>query len=514
MRHILRTFLFVLCALLGLVAAPASVDAAKRVALVIGNDDYRNLSPQDQLNNAVGDARAIRDTLDGLGFEVLYGENLDRGAMVDRMSDLAARLGEDDTAMVFYAGHGVAFSGANYLLPSDIPAPRATGRGEEGRLARQAIAEASVIEQIEDAGARVAIVVLDACRDNPLRGTEGRSLGASRGLTQSVPPSGVFLLYSAGFAQQALDRLGPDDDDPNSVFTRVFIDKIREPGIDLRALAVETRREVAALASDIGHRQTPAYYDQIVGGDAELVIGPTVDEAATGQAVSDEARPDVPAPRPVLGPAARAWGDIEDSESEEVMEAFLEEYPDGLHAALARERLRALRGGAEDADDAGEVDGPEETDGRDSNTAPAADPEPPAPEGPDLVLALQEELHRVGCAPGPRDGLWGRRTAGALARFVRTSGASGVSTDQATPDALAAVRERSGRVCPVQEAPAQPRRQARPEQRAVQSEQQQQQPSSARTEEREPANPPQPEIDVDIGDGGVGVCIGPLCVSR
>jgi Caspase domain/Tetratricopeptide repeat len=245
-------------------SAPATAnDTGRRFALVVGNDRYANLSADQQLSNAINDARAVKTTLEGLRFEVLYGENLDRRALVDRLFDLAARLGKDDIAFFYFAGHGVSFSGANYLLPSDIPTPHAAGRAEEARLADQAIAETQVIERIVGAGARVAIVVLDACRDNPLRGADTRSIGGSRGLSLGQPAQGVFSIYSAGVGQGALDRLGPDDHNPNSVFTRVFIEKLKTPGLDLKAVATETRRAVVELAQKIGQNQFPAYYDQI-----------------------------------------------------------------------------------------------------------------------------------------------------------------------------------------------------------------------------------------------------------
>jgi hypothetical protein len=127
------------------------------------------------------------------------------------------------------------------LLPSDIPEPRPTAevRAEEGRLADQSMAEAQVLERITESGARVAIAVLDACRDNPLRSANVRSLGSARGLTRSSPAEGGFSIYSAGFGQQALDSLGPDDHNANSVFTRVFVEKLKTPGLDLRAVALK-----------------------------------------------------------------------------------------------------------------------------------------------------------------------------------------------------------------------------------------------------------------------------------
>jgi uncharacterized caspase-like protein len=91
--------------------------AEKRVALVVGNDRYANLSADQQLRKAVNDARAVGDALTRLGFEVIRGENLGRQALVDKFEELTGRLAPGDTAFFFFAGHGVAIGGGNYLLP-------------------------------------------------------------------------------------------------------------------------------------------------------------------------------------------------------------------------------------------------------------------------------------------------------------------------------------------------------------------------------------------------------------
>ncbi|MFL9825556.1 SUMF1/EgtB/PvdO family nonheme iron enzyme [Rhodoplanes sp. SY1] len=298
MREFLATIVAIAVVTIGWTAAAAAPD--RRVALVVGNDAYVHLGPERQLRNAVADARLMRDTLAGLGFEVIFVANADRRTLVDRLSDLAARVGRDDTAFVYFAGHGVALAGANYLLPSDIPAPRAAGRGEEGRLAEHAIAEASVVERLVQAGARVSIVVLDACRDNPLQGSDRRAVGGARGLLPGASAQGLFSIYAAGFGQSALDRLGPDDPHPNSVFTRVFAETLKTPGLDLKAVATETRRRVVALTRAVGYDQFPAYYDQIVGGDVFLAGG----EAPAAPAASpNDTQGRVAAVAPPVAPA-------------------------------------------------------------------------------------------------------------------------------------------------------------------------------------------------------------------
>ena len=77
------------------------------------------------------------------------------------------------------------------------------------------------------------MIVIDACRDNPFPKRGTRSLGATRGLAVKEPAEGVFSIYSAGFGQEALDRLPGTDASPNSVFTRVFVEQLKKPGVNL-----------------------------------------------------------------------------------------------------------------------------------------------------------------------------------------------------------------------------------------------------------------------------------------
>ena len=101
---------------------------------MIGNDRYDNLSEAQQLHNALNDARAMKTALERLNFHVDIGENLDRRQFIDKLSEFSARLQSGDIAFFFYSGHGVSFSGANYMLPRDISAPRTGGAAEEKRL--------------------------------------------------------------------------------------------------------------------------------------------------------------------------------------------------------------------------------------------------------------------------------------------------------------------------------------------------------------------------------------------
>lgn len=277
-------------------AAPAL--AEKRVALVIGNDLYPNLPADRQLKKAANDATSVADALRSLGFEIVLGTNLGRQAMIDRLADFTARLEPGDTAAVFYAGHGVAIAGVNYLVPSDVPT---VNEGAEARVRGASIAEPDVIAELQAKSVRVAFVVIDACRDNPFPRAAGRSIGNTRGLADSKPARGIFTLYSAGIGQTALDQLSSNDTAHNSVFTRVFVEQLKRPELHLGDLAVEVRERVAALAltaSDgagepVPHDQTPAYYDQTLGGRIYLWASLSSERPVAGMLVKPQARPAV-----------------------------------------------------------------------------------------------------------------------------------------------------------------------------------------------------------------------------
>jgi poly(3-hydroxybutyrate) depolymerase/tetratricopeptide (TPR) repeat protein len=240
-------------------ASPLALVPGRRVALVIGNDRYENLPP---LQKAVNDARAVRERLAKIGFEVIHVENANRRTMNQKLAELTGKIGRGDTAFFFFAGHGIAIRDTNYLLPVDTPQAR---EGQEGLVTREAIGADVILDALQDRGAKVSLLVLDACRDNPFKTANSRGVGGARGLSQMPAPEGVFVLYSAGFGQTALDRLSDDDKNPNSVFTRTFVKLLERPGLSLQELAKITQGEVRKLAASINHVQMPAYYDQVDG---------------------------------------------------------------------------------------------------------------------------------------------------------------------------------------------------------------------------------------------------------
>lgn len=256
-RHAAALFAAVACVLALLVAGPAS--AAKRVALVIGNDDYRNVP---RLQKAVNDARTIGDALKTLGFQVMVAENQTRVAFSQSLLAFDTTIEPGDTAFFFYAGHGFEIAGQNYLLPIDVPAAT---EGQEELVRDASIMADRIIDRLQNRGARTAILVLDACRNNPFERRGVRALAGRGGLApMTTLPEGVFSIFSAGPRQTALDRLSDNDSNLNSVFTRVFVKQLLDPGDNLVQVAQRTRRAVSEMADTIGHKQVPVYFDQMV----------------------------------------------------------------------------------------------------------------------------------------------------------------------------------------------------------------------------------------------------------
>jgi len=238
-------------------AVPAH--AEKRVALVVGNNDYRNVP---KLQKAVNDARTMGDTLKQLGFTVMVAENQNRQAFSQTLLAFDNAVEAGDTAFFFYAGHGFEIAGQNFLLPTDVPAAT---EGQEELVRDASVLADRIIERLQNRKVRTAILVFDACRNNPFERAGTRAVAGGGGLAPMTQlPEGVFSIFSAGPRQTALDRLSNDDANPNSVFTRTFAKQLTEPGANLVQVAQRTRRLVSEMAETVRHKQIPVYFDQMV----------------------------------------------------------------------------------------------------------------------------------------------------------------------------------------------------------------------------------------------------------
>jgi hypothetical protein len=189
-------------------------------------------------------------------------ENQNRQAFSQTLLAFDKAVDAGDTAFFFYAGHGFEIAGQNFLLPTDVPAAT---EGQEELVRDASVLADRIIERLQNRKVRTAILVFDACRNNPFERPGTRAVAGGGGLAPMTQlPEGVFSIFSAGPRQTALDRLSNDDANPNSVFTRTFAKELTQPGANLVQVAQRTRRSVSELAETVRHKQIPVYFDQMV----------------------------------------------------------------------------------------------------------------------------------------------------------------------------------------------------------------------------------------------------------
>ena len=227
---------------------------ANRKALIIGNDNYKNVS---KLLNASADAKAMSTALTTIGFKVNMYLDIDEKSFKQALREFKMSIQGGDEVLVFFAGHGVQLGATNYLLPTDIK-----GDNEE-QVKDEAIQLQRILDDLQERKAKFSLAIIDACRDNPFKGS-GRAIGG-RGLAPTTAATGQMVMFSAGSGQQALDKVGQNDKDKNGLFTRILLKEMIKPGIPVDRVLRNVRNEVVTLAKSVGHEQTPALYDQAVG---------------------------------------------------------------------------------------------------------------------------------------------------------------------------------------------------------------------------------------------------------
>jgi uncharacterized caspase-like protein len=217
----------------GLNLTPAQ---ARRVALAIGNAEHKFVPV---LKNPVNDATDMAEALAKLGFDkVILKKDLGFEAFRTTLREFSLEAKGAEAAVVFFAGNGIEVEGRNYLVPVDARLQAAS------HLDLEAIALDTVLAQV--AGAKTAIVMLDACRDNPFLLVPGQTRGphrgvGGRGLRPVEPRHGTFIVYSAQPGHTAADGIGR-----NSPFTEALLKHLSTPGLELRHLFVRVRSELLA----------------------------------------------------------------------------------------------------------------------------------------------------------------------------------------------------------------------------------------------------------------------------
>ena len=244
--HRLIPLFFSLFFLLGSNVAHAAVPAApgKRIALVIGNAAY----PQPLLN-PVNDARAMAERLRRLGFEVLLRTDITAAQLQKASAEFSTQARGADIALVFYAGHGAQAGEANYVLPlgANMNALSAAA------IAAQGVSVSSLAGDLQRTGARGAVLILDACRQEYTRGgavmVPGGGNAASHGFADTQAPRGVVIAYSAGPGALARDFWSPDS--RNSPYTSALLDALDAPGLPMGDVFSQVAARVAAMTHDV-----------------------------------------------------------------------------------------------------------------------------------------------------------------------------------------------------------------------------------------------------------------------
>jgi PQQ-dependent dehydrogenase (methanol/ethanol family) len=307
--------------------APVHAEKDKRVALVVGNAAYRHA---DKLANPVSDARGMRDALTGLGFDVIYGEDLDQRGLRRAIGQFADRVAGADVAMVYFAGHGATFGDVPYVVPVDAEF------SSLGEVSYELVPVETLIGELREAkGVRIAI--LDACRDNgaeqELKRKAARGAPVTRGLAPMRNPGGLIIAYATQYLSTAADDSGPpaQADDPaarHSPFTAALLKNIATPGLDVKDMFYRVGGEVDAATRG---RQRPEISISMYGQYALVPGGPP---PGTGG----------PLPVSPTGPdAAQAWAAVQSTTSIAMLDEYLRQFGNSsFYGPLARARRDEL----------------------------------------------------------------------------------------------------------------------------------------------------------------------------
>ncbi len=230
----------------------------QRVALVIGNNDYQGV--MSKLSNPINDAKAIKEVLESRGFTVIYKEDLAKREAKKILKDFYGKIGKGGVGLFYFSGHGIELDGRNYLIPIDAKLE------EKGDAEFEAISLNQITKKMQNAGNRLNIVVLDACRNDPF----SRSVGVG-GLAK-VEPIGLFVSYATGAGSVASDGKAGE----NGLFTKYLVENMKR-SFDLQEVFQKTREEVYVASHQ---KQFPAIYNQTINGKFYFTL-PKEGEAPT-----------------------------------------------------------------------------------------------------------------------------------------------------------------------------------------------------------------------------------------
>ena len=276
---------------------PAASNEA-RVALVIGNSNYKSAP----LKNPVNDAKAIADKLQGLGFKVTLKLDQDQKSMADAIRVFGNQLKAGGAGLFYYAGHGMQVKGRNFLIPVDADIQN------EDEVPYRSVDANEVLSKMETAKNRLNLMILDACRNNPF---SRKFRSASQGLAQMDAPSGTLVAFATAPGSVASDGSGK-----NGIYTQHLLASLGQPGVPVEQLFKRVR---VGVMKDTRNAQVPWESSSLVG---DFYFKPGAASATADPAAIELVY----------------WDSIKDSQSADDYKAYLKKYPNGLFADIAKRR--------------------------------------------------------------------------------------------------------------------------------------------------------------------------------
>ncbi len=294
-----------------LTATPLPATATEqRVALVIGNGAYA----QSPLPNTINDARGMTDVLGKLGFKVITRLNATQQDMHRAIVEFGDEIEKGGVGLFYYAGHAVQIRGKNFMIPVKAAI------SVEDHVEPESVDLNKVIGRMAGARNKLNIVILDACRDNPFGDT---FRFYAEGLAQTRAPAGTYIAYAAAPGEVAADGTGA-----NSFYTGALIRTMQQQGLSIE----ETFKRVrTAVLDDTKGQQVPWTASSIT---EDFFFNPALPKATE----KDKTGADKAVDREVV-----FWQSILSSSRPEDFEAYLDQFPSGNFAPLARNRLAELR---------------------------------------------------------------------------------------------------------------------------------------------------------------------------
>ncbi len=287
--------------------AHAADSQERRIALVIGNGNYQH-PDLPKLPNPSNDAEDIAKALRGFGFEVIERKNQTLETMNQAIAEFGSKIGGSAAALFYYAGHGIQVKNQNYLIPVNARLE------SEASVPYQSVNLNQILDEMDNGKSGANIVMLDACRNNPISG-RFRS-GQTRGLASpGITPKGTVIIYATDPGNVAADGKGR-----NGLFTAGLLTAFKGKDLSLDGVLTAASAEVEQTS---GQTQTP-YVNGPKTLQKNFHFRVTVDP---GQAEIEKT----------------FWTSIERSTDAADFAAYLQKYPQGSYAPLAENRLKTLK---------------------------------------------------------------------------------------------------------------------------------------------------------------------------